>query len=310
VAAALLVFFLLRENPTWQEAGRVSSPRIKLDEKAAANRPAAPMGLASQTGVNVNNIISKSSEVPPVQMAARKKQESANAFPEESLSDKTTNSRPMADISASGGAKSLQKNLEESPAAPPEQQAKDAGVVGTLPAQAPQAEARAESKKAKRMAKEEGSGFAPAPSSQPDAESALFYASGASADRLVKTASLENLPLQSWTGDNSPQASELQKLLSTEEDFKNYWQVLKSGQPEPSVDFTKQSVVLLAAGQEPTSGYSIHILRTENNESGIVLHYRVVSPPAGAVTAQVITYPWLMQVIGKPSQALTFQKDP
>jgi hypothetical protein len=76
------------------------------------------------------------------------------------------------------------------------------------------------------------------------------------------------------------------------------------------VDFTKNSVVILNAGEKPTAGYSIHVSRLEEKADQLVIHYKLESPEPGAVTAQVLTHPWSLQVIPKPSKPVAFQKDP
>ncbi|HTC22191.1 MAG TPA: protease complex subunit PrcB family protein, partial [bacterium] len=90
--------------------------------------------------------------------------------------------------------------------------------------------------------------------------------------------------------------------------FQQDWQELRPGESVPQVDFTAQVVVFLQAGQEPTAGYSIRISSLEEKTDQLVVHYKVESP--AAAEAQVITHPWSMQVIPKPSEPVIFQKDP
>src|SRR5689334_23842364 len=59
----------------------------------------------------------------------------------------------------------------------------------------------------------------------------------------------------------------------------------------PEVDFARNAVALLQAGQKPTGGYSIHVVRLEENEDQIYVWYRVDAPKAGAVVTQMITHP-------------------
>lgn len=70
--------------------------------------------------------------------------------------------------------------------------------------------------------------------------------------------------------------------------------------PAPAIDFEHHDVIALFAGQRPSGGYRIVIdevtTTTWNGESARVVRYHVSSPPAGAVTAQVITTPYLFSI--------------
>jgi hypothetical protein len=61
----------------------------------------------------------------------------------------------------------------------------------------------------------------------------------------------------------------------------------------PEVDFEKQSLLLYATGQKPTSGYSIELYHEAAiiKQQVIYLPVRVRKPEAGSVQAQVITSP-------------------
>jgi hypothetical protein len=99
------------------------------------------------------------------------------------------------------------------------------------------------------------------------------------------------------------------ELITDGDSFQKYWQVSHPGENAPVVDFTTQAVVVLMAGVKPTAGYSIHVSRLEEKSDQLVIHYKVESPAPDAVTAQIITHPWAMQVIPKPSKPVTFLKD-
>jgi len=112
-----------------------------------------------------------------------------------------------------------------------------------------------------------------------------------------------------WSGDNSPSGAEVQELITDAGTFRKYWGELQPNQALPEVDFTKQAVVLLMAGSKPTAGYSIHTIRLEAKDDLLAIHYTLDSPPAGAVVSQVLTSPWSLQVIAKPSKPVIFTKD-
>ena len=120
----------------------------------------------------------------------------------------------------------------------------------------------------------------------------------------------ESSPLASWSGDQdslSPTAQ--QSLLADEDSFENVWKVLEPGKLAPAVDFTTQAVVFLEAGLEPTPGYAIRILQMEDKPDKLVVHWKETQPGSDTVAAQVVTYPWILQVIDKPSKPVTFTQD-
>ena len=78
-----------------------------------------------------------------------------------------------------------------------------------------------------------------------------------------------------------------------------------------SVDFSKQMVAAIFAGQKPTGGYSVQVTKVvDESEPGRptrgVVHYRLVSPPPDALVSQVLTYPSVVIRIGKRFDQIEF----
>jgi hypothetical protein len=116
-------------------------------------------------------------------------------------------------------------------------------------------------------------------------------------------------PLPSWGGSLNPSTSELKEVVTDPDNFQKYWQTLEPGQALPTVDFTTQAVVVLLDEERPTAGYSIHVANLEDKADQLVIHYKVEAPAANTFTAQVLTRPWVLQIIPKPSKPVVFQKD-
>jgi hypothetical protein len=112
-----------------------------------------------------------------------------------------------------------------------------------------------------------------------------------------------------FSGNNGASSTESELLVTDTNTFAVYWQVFRPQETPPAVDFTRQAVIVLLAGQKPTAGYSIHVSQLEDKPDQFVIHYRVENPPSGAITAQILTSPWFMQIIPKPSKPVVFQKD-
>jgi hypothetical protein len=113
-----------------------------------------------------------------------------------------------------------------------------------------------------------------------------------------------------WTGDGAPATIESGVIVTDAVTFQQDWQELRPGESVPQVDFTAQVVVFLTAGEEPAAGYSIHVSSLEEKADQLVIHYKVEIPASGTVESQIISHPWSMQVIPKPSVPVIFQKDP
>ncbi len=113
-------------------------------------------------------------------------------------------------------------------------------------------------------------------------------------------------PSQSWSGSDGGSGESI--LLSDEETFKNYWMKLQPGKDLPPVDFSKQAVVLLGDGQTPNGAYRIRLLKLEDRTDRLIVHYQIEE--LSSYHFQVITTPWAIQVIDKPSKPVVFQHDP
>jgi hypothetical protein len=116
-------------------------------------------------------------------------------------------------------------------------------------------------------------------------------------------------PLSSWAGSYNPSSSELQQLISDAETFQKFWQTYQLDKPVPTVDFSTQAVVMLIDQERPTSGYSIGVSSLEDKPDQLVIHYKTQSPAPGSFNAQVLTRPWSLRVIPKPSKPVVFLKD-
>lgn len=110
---------------------------------------------------------------------------------------------------------------------------------------------------------------------------------------------LTNLP--HWEGNGAPVAVSHQELITDPTRLRIYWQFLQPGVTLPEVDFTKNALAFVFLGPKATSGYAIKFKRAENYSDRTVLWYDEVIPNA-ATAAPVLTRPWVIQMVPKPSQ--------
>ena len=69
--------------------------------------------------------------------------------------------------------------------------------------------------------------------------------------------------------------------------------------PRPKVDFSRDMVVGVFLGTKPTAAYSVAVVSTIDASGVLIVRYRVSKPPAGAITAQVITFPYHLAAVPK-----------
>jgi len=85
--------------------------------------------------------------------------------------------------------------------------------------------------------------------------------------------------------------------------FRNLW---NNGEP-PVIDFKKQTVVFLYAGEKMTGGFSIGVKSVKKRGKEIVIDAPIEGPPRGGVVTQVITHPYAVVAIPKCSHVKWLQ---
>jgi hypothetical protein len=81
-------------------------------------------------------------------------------------------------------------------------------------------------------------------------------------------------------------------VVRSEQEWKTLWRQHAPSGPPPAVDFRKEIVVGVFAGQRPTEGYRVEIVRVERESEGFSVVYRVEGPAPDALAAQVLTQPF------------------
>lgn len=75
-----------------------------------------------------------------------------------------------------------------------------------------------------------------------------------------------------------------------------------STRPRPTIDFAKESVVGIFLGTRTTAGYGVEIVSIARSGPGTLVRCREVAPPPDAVTAQLLTFPYI--IVAVPTLAL------
>jgi len=111
-------------------------------------------------------------------------------------------------------------------------------------------------------------------------------------------------------GDQSNVDDAKQVLVRTEAEWTRLWNQHAPDRPKPAVDFSKEMVVAVFMGSRPNAGFSTTITSATAANGALVVRYKETAPAAGAVSAQVLTFPFHIVAIAKaPVSDVKFQKD-
>ena len=112
-------------------------------------------------------------------------------------------------------------------------------------------------------------------------------------------------------GDRSQIMSARQVVVRTQAEWEALWRDHMPARQPAAIDFSKEMAVGVFLGSKPTAGYSVSIVSALEEGGALRVRYRETPPPADAITAQVITYPYQIVAIPKSAAAdVTFEKVP
>ena len=110
-------------------------------------------------------------------------------------------------------------------------------------------------------------------------------------------------------GDQSNVDAPKQVVIRDAAEWRKLWQQHAPDRPVPNVDFSKESVAAVFMGSRSTAGYSTAIVSTTDANGALIVKYRETTPPRGAITAQVLTFPYHIVAIAKTSATqIKFEK--
>jgi hypothetical protein len=99
-----------------------------------------------------------------------------------------------------------------------------------------------------------------------------------------------------------------QAVARTPDAWAKLWREHAPDRKPPAVDFSKDMVVAVFLGSRPTAGYGVQIVGTKEVDGELLVQYRQTQPPAGAITAQVITSPYQFVAVPARAGAVKFEK--
>lgn len=109
-------------------------------------------------------------------------------------------------------------------------------------------------------------------------------------------------------GDQSNVDEDRQVVVRTQAEWSGLWRQHGPDRPQPVVDFRREMIVGVFLGSRMTSGFAVEIVDVTPAASGHVAHYRVTRPADGAVTAQVLVFPYHLVAVPAHPGPFTFQR--
>jgi hypothetical protein len=112
-------------------------------------------------------------------------------------------------------------------------------------------------------------------------------------------------------GDQSNIEDARQVVVRTESEWAALWQQHSPDRPRPRIDFSRESVIGIFMGSRPNAGFSTAVVSATEGGGALIVRYTETKPASGAVTAQVLTFPYHLVAIPKVSATnVTFEKAP
>ena len=96
-------------------------------------------------------------------------------------------------------------------------------------------------------------------------------------------------------------------VASSQAQFAALWREHTRSQPLPAVDFSRETVIAIFLGTRNTAGYSVDIVGVSRGTSAVTVGYRERTPAADSVTAQVLTFPFVIAAIPRADGPVRFE---
>jgi hypothetical protein len=126
---------------------------------------------------------------------------------------------------------------------------------------------------------------------------------------LLQTGGMPAQPMTTIAkGVDSAVESPRQVTARTPAEWAALWQEHSRERPQPDVDLTRDMVVAVFMGTQPTAGFGIEIVGTRQDHGSLVVEYRETRPGREMMTAQIITTPYHLVAIPRFAGVVTFEK--
>lgn len=88
------------------------------------------------------------------------------------------------------------------------------------------------------------------------------------------------------------------ELIATRQQLVSFWSRVHASQlqppPLPDADLSRETLVAIFQGRQPTGGYSVQARRVSEEQGELYVDVEFVEPAPGAATTQAVTSPWTL----------------
>ncbi len=114
-------------------------------------------------------------------------------------------------------------------------------------------------------------------------------------------------------GTSSGIKDPIAKVISDQKEWEELWKrhvsVLVPQPPVPPVDFETESLAIIFAGEKRTSGYKVIVKNVAAEGNDVTVTYKLTEPPQNGFTLQVITQPFMILKVDKPSGTIKLVRE-
>lgn len=102
-----------------------------------------------------------------------------------------------------------------------------------------------------------------------------------------------------------------QEVYTNEKDFEKAWNIAWSNFEEPvtlpKIDFTKETVALVALGMKNSGGYQLKVDNITEDQNNLTIHFTETTPNAKCSYTMAIVFPYEFIVFAKTSKKVVFK---
>jgi hypothetical protein len=129
-------------------------------------------------------------------------------------------------------------------------------------------------------------------------------------EKGTATRSLAKGVLRGWSGAHSGVGDRVQRVIRTQGDWQKLWSQARASEtpapPAPKIDWGREMVIAVFMGERNSGGYGVAIREVKFGEKEIVVSVEESSPPADAITIQVMTQPYHVVVVKRSDLPVRF----
>jgi hypothetical protein len=119
----------------------------------------------------------------------------------------------------------------------------------------------------------------------------------------------KTVPLRPLDRGTQSQVEEArQAVVRTDEEWVVFWDRHTPKRPRPPVDFSREMVVGVFLGSQPTAGFGVEIVSAAIAGDTMVVRYRSSRPADDAIVAQMVTSPYNLVAVPRHSGEVRLEK--